>query len=148
MVEFIMGMTAGVTVALVAVFLFAPVENWVFTKARRSGVSDAQMAITRMLKEIRRIKAPGQIQTFTAEQLSFVDIENAAVTFQKTGTDLMRNGDVLARNVQGLVFTYLDKDGNVAAAAGQIRVMRVELAIVSGNQTVRLRSAARIRNLP
>ena len=44
-------------------------------------------------------------------------------------------------------FTYQDKDGAAAATAGQIRVIKVEVVLTSGSQTVRLESAARIRNL-
>lgn len=148
LLEFIIGMTAGVAIALVAVFLFAPVDNWVYTQSRRSGTSENSAAMMRMLKEIRRIKTPGQIQIFDADHLQFIDIDDQTVDFQKSGTDLLRDADVLARNVQGLTFSYMDEEGNVTTDVGEIRVVRVELVTTSGAQTIRLQSSARIRNLP
>lgn len=146
LVEFVIGMTAGVSVALVAVFLWSPVSNWTMTQARRSGTSEAQAAAMRMIKEINRIKSPGDIQTFVVDSLSFIDIDNQNITFQKSGTDLVRNTDVLARNVNNLAFEYLDANGNVTAIKANIRVVRFTLGILSGGNTISLMSAARIRN--
>ncbi|MFA4972278.1 MAG: prepilin-type N-terminal cleavage/methylation domain-containing protein [bacterium] len=148
LVEFIMVIAATSAVALMGWVLFGPVDNWMFTQYRRAGFAENAAAVSRIQKEIRRIKAPGQIQIFTATQLRFVDIDNNTVDFLLSGTDLMRGADVLARNVQGLTFTYLDKDGNATAVQGQIRVIKVKLAIASGNQTIRIESSERIRNLP
>jgi hypothetical protein len=126
---------------------FGPLRNWFFTESVRSGTTEATIAITRIQKEINRVKAPGQIQVFTPEQLQFVDVDNNTVDIQKSGTDLLLDGNPLARNVQSLAFTYLDKDGNVATVKGLIRFIRVKLVMTSGNQTIRLQSAERIRNL-
>jgi prepilin-type N-terminal cleavage/methylation domain-containing protein len=147
LVELIMVIAAGSAVALTIWVLFGPVNNWVFTQQRRSGYGEATVAVTRILKEIRRVKAPGQIQTWDADHFQFVDVDNNTVDFQLSGTDLLRDSDVLARNVSSLAFSYLDKDGAVAGAKGQIRVIKVEVILTSGVQTVRLESAARIRNL-
>ncbi|MFH1829276.1 MAG: hypothetical protein ABH871_00670 [Pseudomonadota bacterium] len=146
-VEFIMTIAAGAIGALMIWGLFGPVDNWMFTQRRRLGFSENSAAITRMVKEIRRVKAPGQILTFTADHFKFVDIDNNTIDFQLSGTDFMRDTDVLARNVQNITFTYQDKDGNVAAVASQIRVIKVKLVTTSGNQTIALETADRIRNL-
>jgi len=147
LIEFIVGMTAGFAITVVAAFLFAPVDNWVFTSARRTGFSQTSAAMMRVMKEVRRLDGVAQIQTFTAEQFQFVDIDSNTVNIQKTGTDLLLDGDALARNVQGLVFTYLDENGAVAALKDDIRVVKIELDVASGTMTIHLESAAKIRNL-
>ena len=61
-------------------------------------------------------------------------------------TDLMRGADVLARNVQSLVFAYMDGTGATATSAAQIRLVRLTLTITAGNQPIRMTSVAQIRN--
>lgn len=146
LVEMVLGVAIGTIIALVAYFMIMPVESWVFTQARRGGMTACSAAMARMLKEIRVVNGPSQISTFTSDQLSFTDINSNLVTFQKSGTDLLRGGDALARNVQALIFSYLDENGNVTAVKADVRVIAVELAMTSGNQVIRLQSAARIRN--
>lgn len=147
LIEFIVGMAAGVSVALVAMFLWAPVDNWMFTQARRSGVTETETAVMRILREVRRVRSTNDISTFTSGQFSFTDIDSNSVSFSLSGTDLMRNSDVLARNVQALEFEYLDENSTSTAIKANIRVVRVTVELTSGGNTVRLRSAARIRNI-
>jgi len=147
LVEFVILIAALSAVALTAWVLFAPVNNWFFTQNRRSGFGESAVAVTRVLKEVRRIKDPNQIFTFTSDHLNFMDIDNNTVDFQLSGSNFLRDSDVLARNVNSLNFTYLDEDGAVAAVKQDIRVIVINLATASGDQTIRLESAARIRNL-
>ena len=147
LVELVIAIAAVSAVALMTWVLFGPVNNWMFTQRRRAGFAENSAAITRVLKEIRRVKAPGQIQTWTSDHFRFVDIDNNAVDFQLSGTDLMRDSDVLVRDVSGITFSYLDRNGAAAGAVGQIRMIRVKLVTTSGGQTITLESAARMRNL-
>lgn len=148
LLEVVLGIAAGATIAAVAFLLLAPLENWFFTKERLSGVSDNRAAVSRIIKEVRRIKSPADISVFASDQLSFVDYDNDPVTFQFSGNDLFRNGFVLARNVQAFSLEYFTEDGSVANTAAGIRIIRVRLDIASGEERIRLRSAERIRNLP
>lgn len=148
LLETVLGMVAGAVIAAVAFMLLTPLSNWFFTKERVSGVTDARASITRVTNEIKRIRSPADISTFTAQQLAFTDYDDSAVVFQLSDTDLLRNGVVLARNVQQLSFTYLADDGTIASTAGEIRVVRVRLDIASGDEIIRLRSSERIRNVP
>lgn len=146
MLELVLTITAGAAIALVAYVLINPVDNVMVTTLRRGGSAEAQAAMTRMLSEIERAKEPSLIATMTSSHLTFTDVDDQAIDFQLSGTDLMRGSGVLARNVQALTFEYFDEDGNSTAVAGDVRVIRVTLTITSGNQTINLRSAAGIRN--
>lgn len=146
LVELVIGFLAGAIIAMVGVFLIAPADNWVFILERRSGISELELATERFVREVGRVKAPGNITAFTATRFTFTDIDDQAVDFQLTGSDLTRNGDAMARNIQSVAFEYKTQTGAVAAAATDIRVVWVTFVITSGQQTVRLKSAARIRN--
>ncbi len=146
-IELVLGLTAGAIVAFVAVFLMAPADNWLFIMERRTASAEVERAVDRILREISRIKSPSQVTTFGASNLTFTDIDNQVVSFSLTGGDLMRgNSSPLAKNVQSLTFEYLGKDGIPAAAASSIRVIRVTVVMTAGTQTVRLQSAAQLRN--
>lgn len=147
-IELVLGIVVGVAVALVAYVMLEPVRNFAFTEARRAGTNTGEVAMLRMVKEIGRINQPSQITTHTATQLSFVDYDTNAITYQLSGTDILRNGNVLASGVQSLAFEYLDEDGIVTAIPADMRIITVELNISVGDQVVRLRSAERIRNIP
>jgi prepilin-type N-terminal cleavage/methylation domain-containing protein len=146
LVEFVIVMSVGVVIALVAAILYAPVRNWTFVRDRRGGAAEATAAVMKIVREVGRIKDPTQIAAATATHLQFVDIDDAVIDFQQSGTDLLRGTDALARNLQGLTFTYLDRYGAVATIPGQIKIVIIKLSIQSGMQTVQLESAARIRN--
>lgn len=146
LVEIVIGMAAGAAVTLALASLWAPVDNWMFTVSRRGGISEAQTALMRMVKEIRRVKTPNDILTMGAVDFRFTDIDDSAVEFRLQGTDLERNSDVLASNVQGLLFEYLDAGGAAAGAAANVRTVRVTIQIDAGETTVVMRSSARIRN--
>lgn len=146
MLELILTITAGAAISLIAYILINPVDNVLVTTLRRGGVTEAQAAMTRMLAEIERVKEPALISTMTSSYLAFTDVDDQAVDFQLSGTDLLRGSDVLARNVSALTFQYLDENGAVTAVADDVRVIRISVTITSGNQTINLQSAAGIRN--
>lgn len=148
LVELVIGIVIGILVAMIAYVMLEPVRGFVFTEARRAGMSSGELAMLRMIKDIARTQEPSQITTYTSTQITFTDYNSNVVTFQLSGSDLLRNGGVLARNVQSLNLEYLDKDGLTTTVPADMRVVRVELAMTVGDQAVNLSSAERIRNVP
>jgi hypothetical protein len=100
----------------------------------------------KIAREIGRIKDPSLITTMTANALTFTDVDDAVVSFSLSGGNLLRGGDILVSGVAGLTFTYLDADGAVTAVAADVRTIRIEIVLTSGSQTIRLETAARVRN--
>lgn len=147
LIELVLSIAIGTAIAVAAFTFVEPINNVMVSMLRRGGGAEAQAAMTRMLAEIERIKAPAQISTMTSTALAFTDVDDQAVSFQLSGTNLLRGTDVLARNVSSLVFGYLDEDGNTTAVAADVRVIRATLTIAAGgSQTLDLQSAAGIRN--
>ena len=146
--EIILGIAIGAGIALVAYVMLEPVRGFVFTEARRAGMSAGEITMLRMIKEIGHIKDPSQISAYTPTQITFTDYDNNVITFQLSGTDILRNGSVLARDVQNMAFEYLDKDGLVTAVPADMRVVKVSFTVNMGGETISLSSAERIRNLP
>lgn len=148
---------AVIVLAIVAVlsfglgnFIFESVQAWLSVSGRNSAADKARVAMTRMTAEIRRVKKPQNIQTFISSEFQFIDVDNQNIDFKQTGTDLLRNSDILSSGLLsagGLQFTYLDENGSITSVKKDIRSVRILLSLISGNQITTLESSSRIRNL-
>lgn len=131
-------------------FITESMDAWVFVKARENAMGTARYAMQRMVTEFRRIQKPNMIITSDDSEVSFVDIEAGTVTFSQEATNLRRNADILVTGLDagdGLLFTYLDADGNPTSVNQNIRSIRALLRVNKFGQTFILESAARLRNL-
>jgi len=131
-------------------FIIVAMQNWVLVSARESLVNSARGAMNRMVAELRRIRKPENIQTYTTSEVQFIDLDVEVINFRQEGTNLMRNNDILATSLatpEGLRFTYLGQTGEVTSVKQDIRSIRVWLCLSSRGQLTTLESSARIRNL-
>jgi prepilin-type N-terminal cleavage/methylation domain-containing protein len=146
---------AIVTVVLVGiifwVFAFYIRENfdaWKFTVGQKDMTLSSRVAINRVVRELRRMKKNTHIYTHASQEVSFKDVHNNIVTFKQSGSDLLRNSQVLLENLKdpgGLTFIYLDKDGNETAAVDDMRTVRCQLTVETDENKFVVESAARIR---
>jgi type II secretory pathway pseudopilin PulG len=131
-------------------FIITLMRSWALISSRDSATSRGRVAMNRMLSELRRLKKPNNIITYTTAEVRFLDVDSSDIDFKQTGTDLYRNTAILATNLitgEGLRFTYLGATGEVVAAKQDIRSIRVRLYLASGTERITLESAARVRNL-
>ncbi|MFA5113057.1 MAG: prepilin-type N-terminal cleavage/methylation domain-containing protein [Candidatus Margulisiibacteriota bacterium] len=131
-------------------FIVTLMRGWVLISSRDAAAGKARAAMNRMLTEIRRTKKPQNITTYTTAELQFLDLSSQTIDYKQTGTNLMRNSDILATNLvtpEGLRFTYLGSTGEVTAVKNNIRTIRIWLSLYGGTERITLESAARIRNL-
>jgi len=80
----------------------------------------ARLAFERMTRDIHNINSAASISTATSSQLSFTDIYGNTITYQLTGTQLMRSGQVLADGVSSLNFLYWNQSLNTASSTANI----------------------------
>lgn len=121
----------------------------------------ASLALSRMSREIRRLRDDESIITANAGTFSFIDIDGTQIRYRQVGNSLMRregtgSDSSLADHVQtgGLSFAYYDDDGNLIASpltglGTRTDIRRIEIQIVfrSGNHTLPARLQVRPRNL-
>ncbi|MBU0574033.1 MAG: type II secretion system GspH family protein [Candidatus Margulisbacteria bacterium] len=134
----------------IGTFLFKLTDSWATVRNKNNIASASRLAMNRMVREIRRVNKPSQIITFTATEFRFVDVGSGTVRFYQSGTDLYRDSDILASNLNssdGLSFTYLDQNGAVTATKQDIKTIRISLHLEYGDDDYYLQSSARIRNL-
>lgn len=138
----------GILSLVFAVYIREGFGAWQFLSGQKRITLSSRAALNRVVKELKRAKQNTNIVTHTSQEVSFLDVENNTVTFSQSGSNLLRDSDVLLKNLQdpgGLNFTYLDKDGNQTAITSDMRVIRCRLTVVKGENKFVLESAARIR---
>ncbi len=157
LVEVIMVTSITAILAAIAVPMLNEVVNaWSFTSRFQSNaVNQAIVAANRMSREIRRLKNDTSVTTANSGQFSFNDIDSTALTYNQSGTLLMRNSDALADidSVNALAFTYLDDNDAVIATPvvspnnTDIRSIQARFYVLAGSNKVLFQITTRPQNL-
>lgn len=152
LIEIIMAIVlAGIIASVFAAVINSGMDTLFFLRGQKSSMADARSVLKRMEREIRRTKSASStdILNFTSTYYRFREVDNAVIDYQQAGTDLQRNGAVILQNLAsagGLNFSYLNSSGGTTTSAEAISLVRIAIIVEEGNNRVRLRSAARIRN--
>ena len=147
-----------VAVTFSAMFVEA-VKTYQFMDAEKEMLQDARYAEERIERELKRVKSNTSITTANASTFTFVDRDNATVSFSWSGVSganlLYTKGgssQTLARGVDSLAFQYWKENGSAATpvvspSATDIWRVTVYLRLIKGSQTVASFAAAFVRSL-
>jgi hypothetical protein len=139
----------GILFGIIGLIMKNSIDAYFFVNSREVTLSDGRLAINRMVREIRQIRDPSDITTMTATELQFTDIDDNVINFRQNGTDLERNGNILAEDLQasgGLIFTYLNAAGSTTTSAADVRTIEVQLTIENLTGGIIIKSEGRLRN--
>ena len=132
-----------------AVYIREGFNAWRFQSGQKNMVLSGRTALNRIIRELKHINKNTNIYSSSNQyRICFLDVMNNVVTYESSGTDLLRNSEVLLENLQtpdGLSFTYLDKNGLQTGNKSHIQVVRCRLTLVREDNKYVLESAARIR---
>ena len=80
---------------------------------------NGRLALERMTRDLRDVRSASasDITTMTANTIAYNDIFGNAVSYTLNGTTLQRNGTPLANNISALRLSYLQRNGQSAAAS-------------------------------
>ena len=106
----------------------------------------SRIAFSRINKELRTIPFPASITTASPTQLVFTDANSNSVTYQLTGSSLMRNSNVLADGVNSLTFGYYDRNGATTATIANIRYISMTLNITQSSANLTIKTVIYPRN--
>jgi len=135
------------------------VKTYQFIDAEKDMLQDARYAEERIAREIKRVKDNTSVTSASATSLSFVDRDDATVSFSWSGVSganlLYTKGgssQALARGVDSLAFQYWKEDGTPAApvvAPSPTDIWRVTvfMRLIKGSQTVSSFGATFMRSL-
>lgn len=103
----------GIVVLGLVTFFMGGTKSWVTGQYQLKAQREARQAIDRMVREIRH----GELVTDGSTNNIAVDIPALGskdaynVTYNLSGTTIQRDTNLLIDNVQSLVFTYFDNNG-------------------------------------
>ena len=146
----------GIVGAIAVPLLLETVDAWSFTsRYQNNAVYQAIVAMSRMSREMRRLKNDASITIANAATFTFSDLNSNLITFDQSGTALQRNTDGLADidSVSPLTYTYYD-DNEIAMPPGvvispntNIRRIRVAYSVLAGSNKLRFQFQTRPQNL-
>ena len=146
-------MIVGILAAVSSLYISETVDLWRSFSFRNEVVSQGRLAIERMMREMRQIYPPnGGVTSGNLSGISFIDIHNATVTYAISGTNLLRNGNVLIGGSPNLTLTYYDEAGTVLSTPlstpNRAAVFRIEvqLGINYHGQNKTIKSQVFLRN--
>ncbi|SRR5579883_330618 len=103
-----------------------------------------RLALERMVRDMRAIYS---ITSAASSSITFTDTTNTAITYQLSGTSLLRNGTNLADGIQSMTLSYFDKNGSSTATASLIRYISISVNVTQNNANFSLTTAVYPRNL-
>jgi len=155
LVEVVLAITLVALMATVGAYAFSPVlDTWLIGSSRGQAANSTSYALNRMMNEIAQLKDAQSVLTATANQFEFIDVDDNTIDYSLSGTNLMRNGNILARGVQALAFSYWDVNhqslAGPAVSPSATDLWRVSIGLTSqaGEQEVQMETQVRPRNLP
>jgi prepilin-type N-terminal cleavage/methylation domain-containing protein len=142
----------GILVSVSSMYIVEVVNMWNFFSFRSEIVSEARLALFRMVREIRQIGNVTDVYKAQISDFQFRDINSDVIEYSLSGGNLFRNSDVLAAGVTNLTFIYYNRtDGQIALplvspAGTDIFRIHVNMEIGAGSQTKKISSQAYPRN--
>lgn len=126
----------GVISVVLGQILFQSYET--FVDAQNASAVDWQgyIAMERIANDIHNIRSSTDITTAQSAQLSFVNMSNATVTYQLSGTTLLRNGVALATGISSLNFIYYDQNGATTGTTSSVRYIAISFNVTSSDIVV------------
>lgn len=148
LVELVASMTVLAIIALIASNVIVESMRVYARAVPAMGASyKADLALRTMLRDIRDLSDRSAITTFTSTAFTFQNSDGMEIAFLLTGTDLTRNGDLLADDVTAFAFQYLEDDGSAAGSTDDLHLVDIDFTVQSGTQTLRSRSLVFPRSL-
>lgn len=102
----------------------------------------AELTTNTLMRDLRDLTDLGAISEFTATEFTFEDSNGSEIAYLYSGTDLTRNGDLLAEGVTAFRFDFYEQDGSPAGDEDDLHLIAVDFTVQTGDQVQRRRTVA------
>ena len=106
-----------------------------------------RIALERMTRDMLGVRSRNDISTATASQFTFTDSSGTSISYNLSGTTLLRNSIPLADGIQSLTFSYADKNGVSTSTTTDIRYVSTSLNVTQGGANFTISTSVYPRNL-
>ncbi len=108
------------------------------SRHRTDGFADAQYALARLDLDISGLANRDQVTTMAAERIT-INESGSDLVYRLNGTTLLRDGEVLARDVTRFALTYYRADGGLASTQADLHRIAAEITVSPGGKDASLR---------
>jgi prepilin-type N-terminal cleavage/methylation domain-containing protein len=116
----------------------------------------ARVALERMTRELRAMRAPSDLVITAADDIAFVDLDGNTIRYcmgavggcAGTAGDLMRNGQPLAIGISNLDFSFLTRAAVATATPAQVYYVTVAFSATRNATSKAHRTTVSPRNFP
>lgn len=139
----------GILAAAVGPPLATGLRGYVLVRDRRAFLAQGRAAMDRMVSEIRLIRSSVDVLEISSPtRFRFEYPDGTAILYEWVGTDLQRNGNILAGNVSSFVVRYYNAAGLTTSSPSALRRVRIELTLDDPGETppLSLRTDVFLRN--
>jgi prepilin-type N-terminal cleavage/methylation domain-containing protein len=140
----------GVISTMVGEILYHSAQSVATTYDVSNISTQSRVALERMAREIRMIRSSDDLTTVQADEIDFVDVNGVSISYSLSGTDLLRNSNVLAKQIASLAFAYQDSEGNdltFPVTAADVRYVKVSLNATENDANIALQTTVFLRNI-
>lgn len=158
LIEFIMVIAlSGLIFLALAQSAVITIRSWDIVLSGNLLIGQAEVAFSRMAREIRQIQNETSLLTAQASSISFTNADGVQITYDIQGNQLRRffnsATNVAIDDVTALTFQYLDEDGNIIAnpvtspSATNVRMVRMTISITPSSQSMTVETLVKLRNI-
>jgi prepilin-type N-terminal cleavage/methylation domain-containing protein len=137
----------GILAAFSSKLLSEGFEAYMTGKSIENAVWTARLALARLAIDLRMVPSRNDIITFEADQYVFKNLNNTTITYAFDGSNLTRNGQILATGLSNFTFIYYNENGIVANSRIAIRYIGYAFTITANNVNLSYQSAVSLRDL-
>lgn len=138
----VFGIIAGLAIGIIS--LNGQTIQRVYTNSL--GRSELRKAVKMMRVDFQKLSSDSLLHT-DSTRIAFYDLDNNYINYHMVGALLLRNSEVLLRNVQENPFTYRDADYAVIHMGGTpVAYVQVNLAVNINGQVQRISDVFYVRN--
>ncbi len=109
------------------------------------GLADSRKAIQVFRRDIHNLSVVN-ISKMDNDYLKFVDNDGENISYQLTGSNLIRNGAVLLNGITADPFRYLDIDQEITGVKGSVKFIGIVLNVNRNNESIAMEEIVYARN--
>lgn len=91
------------------------------------------VALERMTRDLRATRSTTDITTATANSITINDLYGNTITYQVTGTQLLRNNQAIADGVSNVIFSYYQADGTLITSLSSASLLNIRYIVITLN---------------
>lgn len=139
LIELVVTITVLAVVSAIAVGIFVESGRALSgARNRNNGFEDAQYALNRLDVDLSGLANRSQVTSMQSNAIT-LDISGSDLTYALSGSTLLRDGEVLARNVTQFALTYYQSDGSIATQASDLHRIGANITVSHGGNPAPLR---------